>query len=226
MVDIVSLSTSPRSCLLVLSGPCGTGKTSLARALLEADSSLLYSRSVTTRQPRSGSVENYEYVTREEFLSRVEKREFVQWINPSYDEYYGTLRQPIDDAIARRRDMIFDYCPEGYLNLRRAYPAFVTGVFVMAPDVETMSARLRNRGTENDAELAMRYRMALQDFNFVDLHDYHVVNADFDHTFETLKAILIAEKAKVGSQPGLIENYASYSQPTLLRYYDAASGAR
>jgi guanylate kinase len=213
---------SPSCCLFVLSGPCGSGKTSLALALLEADPDLGYTRSVTTKQARDAakSEEHYDYVSRAEFMEMVARGEFVQWIHPSYDEYYGTRRAPIEDAIQAGRDMVFDYCPEGYLNLRRFYPEHVVGIFLMAPDLETLRRRLFSRGTETAEELELRYQMALQDFNFVDQHDYHVVNDDFDQTLATIRAILRAEKARVARHREAVEAYRGHARGSLLRYYD------
>jgi len=217
-------SLSPSSTLFVLSGPCGSGKTSLALALLDQDPELGYTRSVTTKRPRDGarSEERYDYVSRGEFIEMVAAGEFVQWIHPSYDEYYGTRRAPVEAAIRGGRDMVFDYCPEGYLNLRRFYPEHVVGIFLMAPDVETLRRRLFGRGTESDDELELRYQMALQDFEFVDQHDYHVVNDDFEQTLETVGAIMRAEKARLARQPGVVDAYRRQARPSLLRYYEPA----
>jgi guanylate kinase len=208
---------------LVLSGPCGTGKTSLTRAWREREPALGYTRSVTTRRPRAPTEDHYDYVSRAEFLELIAAGEFVQWIRPSYDEYYCTRRAAIDAAIAEGRDLVFDYCPEGYLNLRAAYPAHVVGIFIMAPDLETMKRRLEGRGSESAAELELRYRMALADFNFVDEHRYHVINDDFERALTTLQAIRCAERARLDHQRAALPRYAELASPALLRYYEPAT---
>lgn len=215
--------TSSPGLLIVLSGPCGTGKTSLALRLFEEVDEVGYTRSVTTRQPRDGLVaeEHYDFVSRERFKQMIVAGDFVQWINPTYDEFYGTRRAPLDEAIASGKDLVFDYCPEGYINLKRLYPDNTVGIFVMAPDLETLQSRLRGRGTESDEELKLRYRMALQDFNFVGLHDYHVINDDFEETYKTLLAIRAAEKCRLHRMSKLVPAYLEHARPSLLRYYDA-----
>ena len=212
------------SLLLVLSGPCGTGKTSLSLAWQQREPDLIYSRSVTTRAPRTGFAPEpqYDFITRDEFLHKVEAGDFAQWIHPSFDEYYGTARAPIDKAIAEGRDMVFDYCPEGYLNLKRFYPDHVVGIFIMAPDVETMHRRLVGRNTETNEELKLRYQMALQDFNFVDQHEYHVVNDDFEIALTQLQAIRVAERLRLSRQRQVIQHYQHVARPSLLRYYEPA----
>ncbi|MEJ7597741.1 MAG: hypothetical protein WKG01_07525 [Kofleriaceae bacterium] len=212
------------SLLLVLSGPCGTGKTSLSLAWQHREPDLIYSRSVTTRTPRAGAAPEpqYDFIPREEFMRRVEAGDFAQWIHPSYDEYYGTARAPIDQAIAEGRDMVFDYCPEGYLNLKRFYPAHVVGIFIMAPDIETMQRRLVGRNSETTEELKLRYQMALQDFNFVDQHEYHVVNDDFETALTQLRTIRVAERLRLARQRQVIAHYQHVARPSLLRYYEPA----
>jgi guanylate kinase len=215
----MTFSVTPDSCLFVLSGPCGTGKTSLAMSWREMVPDLGYTNSVTTRKPRSAAENHYDYIPRDEFIELVESGEFIQWIHPSYDEYYGTRRAPVEKAIAEGRDLVFDYCPEGMLNLKRAFPDNVVTIFIMTPCVEEMQKRLAGRGTEDTGEQALRYQMALRDFNFVDMHDYHIINDDFNETLLQLQAIRRAEKSRFIRQPGLKKEYGRHARPTLLRYY-------
>lgn len=115
--------------------------------------------------------------------------------------------------------IVFDYCPEGYLNLQRFFPNQAVGIFIMAPDIDTMKKRLQQRGTESEEEQLLIYDMALRDFNFVNQHQYYIVNQDFSEALAKLRAIQIAEKSKLARQPRVFEAYAEYSKPTLLRYY-------
>ncbi len=210
-IDAVELHARGR--LFVVAGPGGVGKTSLVEAWRRAEPDLGYTTSVTTREPRE-KLENYEHVSRQSFRAMIERGDFVQWINP-YGEYFGTLHAPIREAIAQGRDMVFDYVPEGFLNLRRYYPASTVGIFVMAPDMATMRRRLENRGTEFAAEVDIRYEMARQDFDFIGQHDYIVINDDFDEALARLRAIRAAERARVSALFEL--PFQRFRRPTLVR---------
>ncbi len=205
-----------RGRLFVLSGAGGVGKTSLLEAWRKAEPDLGYTTSVTTREPRE-KLENYRHVSKTIFLAMIERGEFVQWINP-YGEYFGTLHAPIKEAIAAGHDMVFDYVPEGYLNLKRYYPEAAIGIFVMAPDMATMRRRLEARGTEFAAEVEIRYEMARQDLDFIDQHDYLVINDNFAEAVAQLRAIRVAERARVSRLTSF--PCQQHKRPTLLRYYD------
>jgi guanylate kinase len=119
--------------------------------------------------------------------------------------------------------MVFDYCPEGYLNLRRRFPSQVIGIFIMAPSLSVLRERLANRGTECEEEMVLRYKMALQDFNFVDQHRYHIINDSFSASLDQLRAIRVAEHCRLDRQEGVLAAYAACAQGALLRYYDSPS---
>lgn len=208
----------------VLSGPGGTGKTSLIREWRKREPDLGYVANVTTRKPRDPARVPEQgifiHVSPIEFRHLVEKNHFAQWVNPSPGKYYGTPRAPLDDAIQNGRDLVFDYTPQLYLNLRRRYRTHVVGIFVGPPDLKELRRRLELRGSEAGDELEIKYQMALQDFDFVDEHEYHLINDDFEDSVRRLQAIRVAETTKLSRQKHVLSRYAENARFCMMFYYD------
>ncbi|MDX8050894.1 hypothetical protein SK571_16010 [Lentzea sp. BCCO 10_0798] len=218
------------SVFLVLSGPGGTGKSSLIRMWRKADPDIGYVKNVTTRgrrpaDPVSGVDDDdfFDFVSRERFRELVETDQLAQWVNPQEGYYSGTPRQPLLDAIAQRRDLLFDYTPQLYLNLQRAFPEQVVGVFVAPPSMEVLRERLTGRTSGAGDKLQLKFNMGVQDLSYVDMHRYHVTNHDLTETLETLRGILRAEKSRLDRLPELRERYeAMKDRRQMLFYYDPA----
>ena len=219
---------APGSVFLVLSGPGGTGKSTLIRRWREVDPDLGYVKNVTTRARRtpdeSSGVDDedfFEFVTRQEFRRRVQEGELAQWANPQDGYYSGTPLAPLLDAVATGRDLVFDYTPQLFLNLQRAFPEQVVGVFVAPPSMAVLRDRLEGRGSDDGARLRLKFAMGVQDLAYVDLHDYHVTNTDLAPTLDTLRSILRAEKARLRRSPNLATIYGAMRDPRqMLFYYD------
>lgn len=218
----------PSSVFLVLSGPGGTGKSSLIRMWRDADPDIGYVKNVTTRarrapDPTSGVDDEdfFDFVTREEFRRLVEDGQLAQWVNPQEGYYSGTPLAPLLAAAAEGRDLVFDYTPQLFLNLRRAFPEEVVGVFVAPPSMEVLRERLSGRGSEDGAELQLKFTMGAQDMTYVDMHEYHVTNTDLPSTLDALQSILRAEKSRLRRSANLTEIYRSMRDPRqMLFYYD------
>lgn len=218
----------PGSVFLVLSGPGGTGKSSLIRMWRDADPDLGYVKNVTTRTRRAPDPttgvdddEFFDFVTRQEFARRVADGELAQWVNPQEGYYSGTPLAPLLDAVAAGKDLVFDYTPQLFLNLQRAFPEQVVGVFVAPPSLDVLRHRLAGRGSDQGDKLQLKFNMGAQDLAYVDMHDYHVTNVDLGSTLETLRSILRAEKARLRRSPNLAEIYGPMRDPRqMLFYYD------
>ncbi|MGS0628464.1 methyltransferase domain-containing protein [Photorhabdus sp. RM125S] len=118
---------------------------------------------------------------------------------------HGTPIAPLQEAISAGRDLVFDYTPQLYLNLRRQFRQHVVGIFIVPPTLSELINRLSKRGTEQGQELHIKQRMALQDLAYADEHDYHVVNDDFEKTLQTLKCIHTSERCRMSRIIGLQE---------------------
>ncbi len=142
--------------LIVISGPSGAGKTSICQALLDQLSRAVWSVSVTTRPPRAGDVagQTYEFVSPDEFERRAGACEFLE--HATYVGHrYGTLRKPIEEAIASGKRVIMEIDVQGGRQVADRMPESIR-VFILPPDHGSLRARLQGRGTERDDELAKR----------------------------------------------------------------------
>lgn len=225
--DLRPLGGERRSLFFTLSGPAGTGKTTLIRRWLAKDSSLSYVRNYTTRKPRPADStsgvkdeEWYHFVTPREFRHLINQGFFVQWANAARGYCSGTPIEPLREAIAARRDLVFDYTPQLYINLRRAFPRHVVGIFIVPTTREEIVRRLVKRGSDRDGTFELKYNMALQDLEFMNEHPYLVVNDDLDGALRTLEAIKLAEQCRVANLDGLEARYRDRSPRSMLVYYD------
>lgn len=225
--DAIDLVGSEKSVFFVLSGPGGTGKTTIARRWLADDSSLGYVRNHTTRarrapDPSSGIDDDdwFEFVSTDTFRDLVEQDHFAQWTYVRRGYCAGTPVAPLVDAIAEGRDLLFDYTPQLYINLRRRFPAQVVGIFVAPPSLAVLRQRLEARGPAPGQTTEMKYEMAVQDLDYVDEHDYFIVNDDVDHALTELKAIRVAEKRRLRNLEGASDACRSASRPSMLFYCD------
>lgn len=188
-----------RGIIFILSGPSGAGKTSISRPALEAIEGLETSISLTTRLPREGETDGFDYhfVSDEEFKARLERAELAEWVR-NFDASYGTPREPLDRAVAGGSDILLDIDIEGARKIRAAYPQDAVTIFVLPPSFEELEARLRRRGTETAAAIEGRLRRAIDETSAYPEYDYLIINADRDDSLSRLRAVVEAERLKVG----------------------------
>lgn len=180
---------------IILSAPSGGGKTTIARALLERRRDVGYSVSCTTRSPRAGEVEgrDYYFLTRRDFISRQERGEFAESAEV-HGNLYGTLEAEVERVLKGGKHVIMDIDVQGALQFRRSFPQSVA-VFVLPPSGEVLLRRLRERDTENDAQVVSRLQSALQELQALDEYQYVVVNDNLEAAVGLVSSIIDAEVA-------------------------------
>jgi guanylate kinase len=190
--------------MLVLSSPSGAGKTTLSRKLLDEDKNVMLSVSVTTRKMRPGEKDgrDYRFIDRRQFDALVEKNELLEWAEV-FDNYYGTPKKPVMDALAAGRDVLFDIDWQGTQQLGDKAPNDLVSVFVLPPSIPELERRLHKRAQDDYETIHRRMAKAADEMSHWAEYDYVVINRDLDQAFADVSAILAAERLKRQRQPGL-----------------------
>jgi guanylate kinase len=188
---------------VVLAAPSGTGKTTLARRLVDRFEEYTFSVSATTRAPRAreDSGVDYHFLDRPGFEHMVEHGELVEWAEV-HGRLYGTPRAEIERAAAAGKHVILDIDVQGARQVRSNVPDAVL-IFLLPPSVDDLMARLTGRGTEGDAEVARRLRSALAELQAAAEFDYVVVNDDLERCIAEVRHIVEAEAYRARRIPGL-----------------------
>lgn len=182
--------------LFILSAPSGAGKSSLAKALMQALPNLAVSVSHTTRAPRPGEAHgvHYYFVTRDEFETMVQAGKFVEYARV-FDNYYGTARSSIDQLLEAGKDVLLDIDWQGARNIKQHMPGAVS-IFILPPTRAALEERLRGRGQDSPETIARRMRDAVAEMRHYSEFDHVVVNDVFDAARADLVAILQGKSAQ------------------------------
>jgi guanylate kinase len=193
-----------RGLMLVLSSPSGAGKTTLSRKLLASDPDVQLSVSVTTRKQRPGEIDgrDYHFLDAARFDAMVENGELLEWAHV-FGHRYGTPRAPVEAALARGRDVLFDIDWQGTQQLREKADRDLVSVFVLPPSIPDLERRLRTRAQDSDEVIHARMAKAADEMSHWAEYDYVVINTDIDHAFAEVRSILAAERLKRERQTGL-----------------------
>jgi guanylate kinase len=193
-----------RGLMLVLSSPSGAGKSTLSRMLLEVDPSVELSVSATTRSQRPAEVNgrDYHFVTPARFDEMVRNDELLEWAEV-FGNRYGTPRAPVEAALARGHDVLFDIDWQGTQQLRDRVAKDFVSVFLLPPSIPELERRLTTRAQDSDEVIHGRMAKASDEMSHWAEYDYVLINRDIDETFAQVQAILLAERLKRERQPGL-----------------------
>ncbi|SBT17331.1 Guanylate kinase [Marinomonas gallaica] len=188
--------TKQKGNLFILSAPSGAGKSSLYKALLEADSNVRISVSHTTRAPRSGEEHGREYffVDVDSFLDMIADNAFFEHAQV-FDNYYGTSKQAIFDMLDQGLDVILEIDWQGARQVRELYPEAI-GVFILPPSLSALEERLTGRGTDSEEVIARRMSKAVSEMSHYEEYEYVIINDDFEHALTQLKAVFAANRTR------------------------------
>ena len=181
---------------IVISGPSGVGKNTVADILIERGYAI-YSVSMTTRKRRDKEVDgkDYFFVDTKEFEDNIEKGNFLEYAKYN-DNYYGTLKSYVFGNIDNGTNVIAVVDIQGGVNIDKIFPEAVL-IFIMPPSFEELEHRLRNRNTDSEEDIFKRLDIAKREIDFKDNYDYVVVNNTIDDTALEIVDIINKEKDKI-----------------------------
>ncbi|MHA1518402.1 MAG: guanylate kinase [Alphaproteobacteria bacterium] len=193
-----------RGLMLVLSSPSGAGKTTIARRVLDEEEGVVSSTSHTTREMRPGEVDgqDYHFVDKKTFSQMREQGAFLEWA-VVVDNYYGTTREPVEQALLVGQDVLFDVDWQGADALRESAKDDVVSIFVLPPSAGALEQRLKMRAQDSAEVVDRRMRGASNEIQHWKDYDYVLENIDVNRSDSAVHAILAAERLKRSRLTGL-----------------------
>jgi len=180
--------------LVIFSAPSGAGKTTIVKHLLgKYPNRISFSISASTRQPREGEIDgrDYYFISKEEFLHRIAKKEFIEFEEVYAGTFYGTLRSEVDRIWASGKHVIFDIDVEGGLHLKRKFHDRALAVFVQPPSLETLIQRLRGRGTDSEEKLRERIAKAEKELAYAERFDVILQNDELEKACQEAERLML-----------------------------------
>ena len=174
-----------KSKFIVIAAPSGSGKTTIVNKLIkERDLGLRFSVSATSRDPRRNEEdgENYFFITKEEFLSKVSNNEFIEWEEVYKGVFYGTLISELENA--KEKNLIFDIDVIGGLNIKRKFKDQSLTIFIKPPSIDELEKRLKKRNSETNSNIKIRIDKAKNEILLADKFDYIVENDILEKSYK------------------------------------------
>src|SRR5688500_4959776 len=213
------MSSSRRGLLFIVSAPSGTGKTTLVERLVQVVPRLRMSRSYTSRPARAGEKDgvDYHFISRDRFEAMMADHAFLEWADV-FGNYYGTSAGDTEAILAAGEDVVLVIDVQGARQVRGRGIETV-GVFVLPPSAAVLETRLRGRSKDTEEQILRRLDVARTEVGEFAQYEYVVVNDDLDGAVNRMRAIVMAERARVKAMRvaaeaiiGTFEQRASPSQ--------------
>ncbi len=178
--------------VIVLVAPSGSGKTTIARRLLQEIPRLRFSVSATTRPPRTGEKNNvdYHFISPAAFQDHIDRGDFLEWEEFYNGQRYGSLRPEIEKQLKKGYFILFDVEVKGALAIKRTFGERCLSIFIKPPSIEELRNRLRKRGSEDDKTLAERLERAKMELQYEKQFDVSVVNNDLETAYSQAKSLV------------------------------------
>ncbi len=184
--------------LLILSGPSGAGKDAVLGRLRQTGTPLEFITTVTTRPKRPAEEDgvDYHFISEAEFQQMIEQKQLLEWANV-YGNWYGVPRQPVKDALQAGRDVIVKVDIQGSDSIKKCLPQAVS-IFLVAPSMQHLTDRLRQRNTESKTDLDLRLQTAVEEMKKQHTFDHVVINRQqqLDSVVSDIRDIIRVEKQR------------------------------
>ena len=188
-----------RGLLLIVSAPSGTGKTTLVERLVQVVPNLHMSRSYTSRKARSGEQDgvDYNFISRDRFEEMARDGAFLEWADV-FGNYYGTGAADTEAELAHGRDVVLVIDVQGARQVSSRGIETV-GIFVLPPSAAVLEQRLRGRSKDTEEQIRKRLEVACREVGEFAQYEYLVINDGLEAAVDRLRAIVLAERARVKS---------------------------
>jgi guanylate kinase len=200
------MSSSRRGLLFIVSAPSGTGKTTIVERLVQVVPHLRLSRSYTSRPARSGEQDgvDYNFINREQFEAMIAENAFLEWADV-FGNYYGTGAADTEAMLAAGEDVVLVIDVQGARQVRGRGIETVA-VFVLPPSASVLESRLRGRSKDSEEQIRRRLEVARTEVGEFAQYEYVVVNDDLDGAVNRMRAIVMAERARIKAMRGNAES--------------------
>ncbi len=188
------MSHDKKNIMVVLSSPSGAGKTTITKKIQQKFNSFKISVSHTTRKPRSNEVDgvDYNFVSNDKFEQLIKEKKFYEHAK-IFDNYYGTLKQSVDDLI-KTNDIIFDIDWQGTKQLSNFKNLDLIKIYISIENKKELKSRLIKRNLDSEKEVEKRFKSFEEDIKHWVDYDYIVINKDLDTCFKQIERIILNHK--------------------------------
>ena len=192
--------------MFVLSSPSGVGKTTLTKKLSANNENFVISISHTTRTPRPNEIDgkDYHFVEKTKFDSLIKSNGFFEHAK-IFNNYYGTLKDPIKKLISEGKDVLFDIDWQGTQQLKKISELILVTFFILPPNIEVLKKRLLSRHGGEEKLITERMKKFNEELSHWNEYNYVVVNDDLEECYNKILSIILSEKKGIKDVQNLNE---------------------